>query len=434
MDLTNLSRYKLGTTKKTITSYAGLGLVWGVAKGMRLEEKLNALRLKRRNRGYKPAETVFTLMGIMQSGGDSLEDVRELDGDEGIRALIGETPAANTIGEFLRRFENRTLHGFGRIVLASGVKVIDVMKFKTITLDVDAFTLESQKSSAAMNYKGEVGFTPIAVSCAELKMPLAGLFRPGNASPMANIAALLERVITALPGKKICVRSDSAGYQAKVIGLCEEKGADFTVTVREDAAVKEAIAAIAESEWRLYEDSTYPGRVTEIAETVHAFGKKETKAHRMIVLRWRRTEIDLFNTDAYGYHAVMTSKTMDKAERILAFHRQRQDGSENMNKELIHGYGLSKLPCVEMKANAAYFQIALLAMIVMTGMKYLALPDYWRSYTIKTIRRKLIRMAGVIVWHARYVWMKIPEIVPHRKVFEDSRWRILGLEAEFARL
>ena len=35
-------------------------------------------------------------------------------------------------------------------------------------------------------------------SCGELKMPLAGLFRPGNASPMANLSGLLERVIRGL--------------------------------------------------------------------------------------------------------------------------------------------------------------------------------------------------------------------------------------------
>jgi hypothetical protein len=370
----------------------------------------------------------------MQSGGDSLEDVRELEGDEGIKALIGEVPAANTIGEFLRRFENRTLYGLSQIALDSAVKVIDATKLDDITLDVDAFTLESQKSIAAMNYKGEIGFTPIAVSCAELKMPMAGLFRGGNASPMANVAALLERVMDKLPGKKICVRSDSAGYQAKVIGLCERRGADFTVTVREDAAVKKVIEAIEEKQWRRYDDTAYPGRITEIAQTVHAFGEQETKAHRVIVLRWRKTEFDLFNTEAYGYHAVMTSKDEEKAENVLKFHRQRQDGSENMNKELIHGYGLSKLPCVEMKANAAYFQIALLAMIVMTAMKYLALPEHWQSFTIKTIRHRLIRMAGRVVWHARYLWMKIPELFAHRKIFEDSRWRILGLETELARL
>jgi len=50
-----------------------------------------------------------------------------------------------------------------------------------------------------MNYEGLWGYNPVAVTCAELKMPMAGIFRKGTASPMANIAAPLKRTIAALP-------------------------------------------------------------------------------------------------------------------------------------------------------------------------------------------------------------------------------------------
>ena len=432
MLLKNLDKYKLSTTKQAITSFAGLPLLLGMARRLGLEEKLNALPLKERERGYKPAETILALMGLLQAGGVALDDVSLLRGDEGLRQLLGELPAANTLGEFLRRFSKTTLYRLGQILLDIAVKIIRACKLKAITLDIDAFVLESQKSDVEMNYEGLWGYTPVAVTCAELKMPLAGLFRPGNASPMANLAGLLTRVMAALAGIKLRVRSDSAGFQAKVVRACKEHGADFTITARHDDAVMETIQAIPKKAWSLYDGGAWENRRTEIAETVHAFGEAEDlPAHRLIVLRWLKEQLEL-GKDPYEYHAVVTSYDNWAAGLVLQFHRSRQDGSENVNKELKGGFGLSKLPCREMTANGAYFQVALLADIVFAATKHLVLPESWRTLTIKTVRFRLIRLAGVVARRSRYLWLNIPRNYPFQKVFEEARWRLLGLSMELA--
>ena len=214
MLIKNLEKYKLSTTKQAVTSFAGLPLLLGMAKSLGLEEKLNALPIKERARGYSPAEATFTLMGLLQAGGVALDDVSLLRGDEGLRRLLGAMPAANTLGEWLRRFNRKSVWLLGKIQLWVAVKVIRACGLKSIILDVDAFFLESEKSDVKMNYEGLKGYNPVAVTCAELMMPMAGIFRPGNASPMAHLSGLLKRVIAELPGIKIRVRSDSAGYQA----------------------------------------------------------------------------------------------------------------------------------------------------------------------------------------------------------------------------
>ena len=433
MIIQNLEHYKVSTTKQAITSFAGLPLLLGMARSLGLEEELNALSIKERERGYKPAETTFALMGLLQSGGVVLDDVSLLRGDQGMCALLGAIPAANTLGECLRRYRAGTVLGLGRIQLKTAAKVVRACKLKSVILDVDAFFLESQKSDVEMNYKGLWGYNPVAVTCAELKMPMAGLFRPGAASPMANLAGLLRRVIKTLPGIALRIRSDSAGYQAGVVRVCKEGGADFTITVRKDEAVMETIGAIPKKGWKKYEGGAWENRETEIAETVHAFGEAEDlPAYRMIVLRWLKEQPGLFDKDPYEYHGVMTSLDSWAAGLVLQFHRTRQDGSENVNKELSGGFGLSKLPCREMMANAAYFQVALLACTVFVAMKHLALPENWKALTIKTVRFRLIRLAGVVALRSRYLWLKISAEYPFRKVFEEARWRLLGLSMELA--
>ncbi len=429
----NLDEYKVSMTKQAITSFAGLPLLLGMARNLGLEQELNALPIKERKRGYKPAETAFTLMGLLQTGGVALDDVALLKGDEGLKQLLGDLPAANTMGEYLRRFTCKTVSLLGRIQLKTAVKVIRACGMKAVTLDMDSLFLESQKWDVKMNYEGLWGYNPVAVTCSELKMPMAGLFRPGNASPMANLAGLLKRVVKALQGMSIRVRSDSAGYQAGVVRVCRENGVDFTITARKDDGVMETIRAIPEKAWKKYEGSAWENRETEIAETVHAFSEAvDLLAYRLIALRWLKEQPELLDNDPYEYHAVTTSFDNWAAGLVLQFHRTRQDGSENVNKELSGGFGLSKLPCRDMMANAAYFQVALLANTVFAAMKHLVLPEGWRTLTIKTVRFRLIRLAGVVARRSRYLWLKIPQSYPFRQIFEEARWRLLGLSTELA--
>lgn len=429
----NLNSFKISTTKQAITSFAGLPLFLGMAKNLGLEEQLNALPLKERARGFKPAESAFALMGLIQAGGEALDDVSLLKGDDGLCELWGGIPASNTIGEWLRRYGCKTVHQLGRIQLVTAARVVRACKFPCVTLDVDSFFLESQKSDAEMNYEGLWGYNPVAVTCSELKMPMCGIFRKGTASPMANLAALLKRAIAALPGIKVRVRSDSAGFQAKVVRALREKGADFTITMRKDENVMESIYGIPEERWKPYETGAWKNRKCEIAEDLHVFVEAtDLPASRMIVIRWLKEEPGLFDKSPYEYHAVLTSLDTWTAGLVLQFHRTRQDGSENVNKELSGGFGLSKLPCREFMANAAYFQMALLSCTVVAAFRHLVMPESWGQFTIKTLRFRMIRLAGIVSRRARYLWLKIPESYPFRQIFEDARYRLLWLSTNMS--
>ena len=152
----------------------------------------------------------------------------------------------------------------------------------------------------------------------------------------------------------------------------------------------------------------------------------------MIVIRWLKEAPELFDKSPYEYHAVLTSLDSWTAGLVLQFHRTRQDGSENVNKELSGGFGLSKLPCREFMANAAYFQMALLSCTVAAAFKHLVLPEGWRQFTIKTLRFRMIRLAGIVSRRARYLWSKMEPEISTRQIFEDARYRLLWLSANLA--
>ena len=57
------------------------------------------------NRGFTPSVFVYSLVLMLQGRGRSLEDIRELEYEEGLMKLIGidNIPNPDTIGDWLKR-------------------------------------------------------------------------------------------------------------------------------------------------------------------------------------------------------------------------------------------------------------------------------------------------------------------------------------------
>src|SRR4030042_160953 len=151
-------------------------------------------------------------------------------------------------------------------------------------------------------------------------------------------------------GKKIkAVRSDSAAYQAKVINHCQEKGIEFAIGGDLDAAVKDVIRSMRGEDWQEYQNGF-------IGETVHCMN--ETKeAFRLVVIR-RPYQSNLFDDEegAERYTVIATNRG-ESAEEVVKWYNQRGQCSENRIKELKIGFGMERLPCGGLGANAGLFRM-----------------------------------------------------------------------------
>ena len=89
-----------------MTSLAGRVRVeeWARAKGLwrRVEELFPE---PGSGRGYGASQSVQPLVWMLHAGGRRLEDVRELRAEQGVwsRMGLGELPAADALGDWLRR-------------------------------------------------------------------------------------------------------------------------------------------------------------------------------------------------------------------------------------------------------------------------------------------------------------------------------------------
>ena len=98
--------FKLEITKDTITSHAGLGLLGEFCVGLDLLGVVDRnLPKPGSGAGYKASEYVFPVVLMLNGGGRSLEDMRVMRADTGLREILAldRMPSSDAMGDWLRR-------------------------------------------------------------------------------------------------------------------------------------------------------------------------------------------------------------------------------------------------------------------------------------------------------------------------------------------
>ena len=407
--------FKLERTEETLTAHGGLALLAEFNHGLGVCGLVDRyLPGPGSNRGYAPSVFVDRLMLMLQAGGRSLEDLRELTREAGLLRLLGREviPDPDTVGDWLRRMgDPQTGHaglaGPGQVRDALTARLLRRDGHETYTLDADATLVVGEKRDAQWSYKGVRGYMPMLGFLFETPLCLVDEFREGHVSPGAGQLEFYRQCRTRMPlGKRLArYRADSASYQAALINELETDQVRWAITADQDVAVKAVIAGLPPAAWQEPEK----GCGYQVAEAVHTMNATQA-AFRLSITREARPQDDLFEqaTGPYAYHVVASNWPAEEktAHEVLRWHNPRGQ-AENFNKELKNGLGLEQLPCGESWANAVFFRIGVLAYNVFIGFKRLACPAAWASQTIATVRWKLVQVAGRILRHAGQVVLRL---------------------------
>ena len=304
--------FKIESTEEELTAHGGLALLAEYHHGLGLRQLVDrSLPAPGSNRGYAPSAFVESLVLMLQAGGQTLEDLRELEQEAPLMKLVGreEIPDPDTVGDWLRRMGDPQvgqagLHGLGQVRDLLNQRLLHHDGMREYTLDADAMQIEAEKQEAAWTYQGVKGYMPMLGFLFETPLCLFEEFREGNISPGAGQLAFYRQCQQRMPkGKRLaCYRADSASYQAELINALEADGVIWAITADQDQAVKEAILNIPSDAW---EEPTR-GCGYEVAETVHTMAHTH-QAFRLIIKRELRRQPDLFAQERYFYHAVASN-------------------------------------------------------------------------------------------------------------------------------
>jgi hypothetical protein len=411
--------FKLEITKDTITSHAGLALLGEFCVGVGLLDKVNrCLPSPGSGAGFKASAYVFPLVLMFNGGGRSLEDLRVIGADVGLREILSLSivPSADAVGDWLRRAGvNGGLEGLEQVNRSLLKRALKHDGTKRYTLDIDATGIFAEKQLAQMTYKGFKGYMPIVGHLAENGLVVGEQFRDGNVSPSAGNLEFIKHCIKQMPkGKRIGqLRADNASYQAKVFNFCEQHGIEFAIGADLDEAVVRGIESLPESAWCEYNGG-------HIGEFVHCMNETN-KAFRIIVVR-RPYQGQLFAAgSAAGRYFVIATNMQGAAEEVLSWYHQRGEHSENRIKDLKIGFGMERMPCGQSFANAVFFRIGALAYNLYRLFLTVALEPSWHQHQVQTVRWRLYQTAGKIVDHSNRVFLKVRRSYYH--LFSQIRLR-----------
>jgi hypothetical protein len=413
------------------------------------------------DKGAHAGSKVAALVAGMVAGADSIEDM-DLLRHGGMAGLFTGIYAPSTLGSFLRSFafgHVRQLDAVAARLVASLAGQTPVLPDapQIAYLDVDdtiRATYGYAKQGAGYGYSGVKGLNALL---AALSTPtgapviVATRLRKGSANSVRGAARL---VADALKTSRACgasgllvVRADSAFYGRDVVAAILRAKARFSITARQDVAVKRAIAAISEDAWTTirYPHAVFDeqlrqwvsdAQVAEVSFTAFASrGRTHAVTARLIVRRVRDQNPDHVVPDEQGelfaawrHHAVFTNSplVMLQAE---ADHR-RHAIIEQVIADLKNG-PLAHLPSGKFNANGAWLVLAAMAFNLTRATGTLASGFHSRA-TTATIRRQLINVPARPIRSARRVHLRLPTNWPWAEAWLDLFTATLGPPAAAA--
>jgi len=156
-------------TKEKLTAHGGLVLMTEFNHGIGLRELTDRyFQSPESDRGFKPSVLVDKVVLMLQGGGKSLEDLRELKEEDELMKLIGrdEIPEPDTVGDWLRRMGDPGagqlgIRGLGRVRDKIAGRILKRDGIKEYTLDADATEIIGEKAGALFTYNGNKGYMPM---------------------------------------------------------------------------------------------------------------------------------------------------------------------------------------------------------------------------------------------------------------------------------
>ncbi len=258
-------QYEPEPTAAHMTGFAGLFPYLDLACLLGVMEAVDAEVGISGAQGWLDRQHVLALMLLNLAGGESMDDIRLLEADEGLCRMAREAeryrlprqerrawerrfrkgrvrtfPSPSRICEWLEQFHeasqeeqrqegvafipapNAHLQGLGKVNQVLLASVQRYAPCAEATLDIDATLQETHKREALFCYQGYRAYQPLNVYWAETALLVSSQFRDGNVPAQSGILEALKASLEMLPAgvETVRVRMDSAGYQHEVLRFC----------------------------------------------------------------------------------------------------------------------------------------------------------------------------------------------------------------------
>jgi len=351
-------------------------------------------------------QSVYSRLG----GYEDTNDAEGLRKDPGMRAIIGERALEKTAaGETtVDRFEKEMLLEGDNLeqmdeILKRWIEKIDSVRgIKEIILDIDSSESPVYGDQEGASYNGHFGlkcYHPLFVfnqygDCLKVKL------RPGNVHSADGWQEFLLPILRYYAGKgiKVQVRADAAFAIPELYALLEELGIGYAIRIKENAQLTKKVEEYTKR------PVGRPGKKPVIKYVSFQYSAGSWEKERRIVAKIEHHQGELFPRVGF---IVTNLKWNDKA--VVKFYNHRGT-CEQWIKEGKYALNWTRLSCQGFKENEVRLKLFILAYNLGNIFRTLALPERIRSWSLRTIQLKLIKIGGRLIRHARYYYLLLSEV------------------------
>jgi len=473
-------QYEVERKAGGMTALAGLPLYLEFAHAMGIPRLIaDGLRAREGDQGWTDDQMIMALVLLNVAGGDCVDDLRVIEGDEGFCRLLRELefygrtrserreierrwrkkrtrtfPSPTSMRDYLELFHepeqeklrkeheafipqsSKLLAALSRLNGAFAAAVQRRSPQKAATLDMDATLVETFKKAAQYCYKKFKAYQPLNIYWAEQGLMLFSEFRDGNVPAGYDLLRPFKQALELVPRgvNKIFLRSDTAAYIVELLKYCAEGKnerfgvIEFAVGADVSASFRLAVREVAEADWhRLFRvvDGKPEDTGQEWAEVCFVPNwmghKKHGPVYRYLAIREVIEQQALPNMDEqislpfqtmnwgrvkYKITGIVTNREIP-GDELIWWYRDRCGKSEEAHSIMKEDLAGGKLPSGLFGANAAWWQIMILAFNVNSAMKRLVLGDNWVNRRLKAVRFWLIRLPGRVLERGRQLFVRL---------------------------
>jgi hypothetical protein len=296
-----------------------------------------------------------------------------------------------------------------------------------IDIDATIVTCRSDKQDAAGTWKRTFGFHPLVAMDTERREVLAQMVRPGNAG--SNTAAdhvhVLAAAIDALPETdraghgwdddpdtvacEIVIRADSSGATHWLAEEAADRNCRFSLgyaiddrvrlAVEASIALDEAKSKRAKRRWvPAVEADGEPREGAEVADLTDLVNLESWPTGTRLIVRRERAhpgaQLSLFDDIEGRRHTALITNQKGDAPALELAHRQR-GAAEDVIRDL-KACGYASWPSEDIVNNQAWALCCAMAFNLLSRAQRLTLVGPYQTATPKTIRHRLLHIAGRI--------------------------------------
>ena len=210
-------------------------------------------------------------------------------------------------------------------------------------------------------------------------------------------------------------RADAAFAIPALFDLLEAEGWDYAIRIKGNRKLHERISWLMKRR-----PGRPPNHVVRQYTSFHYRARSWSKPRR-IVAKVEFQPGELFPQVGF----IVTNRSLPNA-RVLAFYNQRGTAEQHI-KEGKYALKWTRLSCMRFAANAVRLQLHALAYNLANFLRTLATPEGIETWSLTSLRERLIKTGVRLVRHARYAIFQMAAAALPRAVFAGILGLINGL-------